>query len=100
MKRLNGIYMKNLDNDGIAYFKGLARFAEPTVVLANEEKLTADHILIASGSTPRHIPFPGDEYCMDSNDFFAMEQLPKSIVVVGGGYIAVELAQILNTLGV
>lgn len=100
VKRLNGIYMRNLGNDGISYFQGLAKFADQNVVLAGEEKLTADHILIASGSAPRHIPFPGDEYCMDSNDFFAMEQLPKSIAVIGGGYIAVELAQILNTLGV
>jgi glutathione reductase (NADPH) len=50
--------------------------------------------LIASGSTPEEGAFEGKEHCITSDDVFAMEELPKSIVVIGGGYIAIEMAQI------
>jgi len=53
---------------------------------------TSDHILIASGSEPRAGIFEGAELCMSSDDFFAMEELPQSVAVLGGGYIGVELA--------
>lgn len=56
--------------------------------------------MIASGSEPRAGNFEGAELCMSSDDFFAMETLPRDIVVLGGGYIGVELAQILQALGV
>ena len=61
---------------------------------------TADHICITSGSEAQAGSFLGAELCMDSNDFFTMEELPESVAVLGGGYIAVELAQILQSLGV
>jgi len=53
---------------------------------------TSDHILIASGSEPQPGSFEGADLCMDSDDFFSMEELPKSMVVLGGGYIGIELA--------
>ena len=56
--------------------------------------------MIASGSEPRPGAFPGAEHCWSSDDFFTMEELPESITVLGGGYIGVELAQIMQALGV
>lgn len=62
--------------------------------------LTADHIVIASGSYPRKPEFPGGELCWSSDDVFSMEELPKSVITLGGGYIGVEMSQILAALGV
>ena len=56
--------------------------------------------MIASGSTPALPAFPGGEHCWSSDDIFTMEELPKSIVVIGGGYIGVEMSQIMKALGV
>lgn len=101
VERLNGIYHTNVSKSEIAYFKGTASFASAKEVHTSEgEKLTADHILIASGSQPAKPPFPGAEHCMNSDDVFTMEQLPKSIVVLGGGYIGIEMAQIFQAFGV
>ena len=99
--RLNGIYKSNIDKQSISYFTGTAAFeSKDTVITSEGERLTAPHICIASGSTPAKVDIEGGEHCMSSDDFFAMETLPKSIVVIGGGYIGVELAQILHALGV
>lgn len=64
------------------------------------ERLTAPHIMITSGSTPAPVPIEGGELAINSDDFFDMEELPKSAVVIGGGYIGVEFAQILHAFGV
>jgi glutathione reductase (NADPH) len=56
--------------------------------------------LIAAGGEPEAGSFPGAELCMNSNDVFDLETLPESISVIGGGYIGIELAQILHALGV
>jgi glutathione reductase (NADPH) len=61
-------------------------------VTSEGETLTGDHILIASGSYPRDPPFEGGEHCWSSDDIFTMETLPKSMIVLGGGYIAIEMA--------
>ena len=101
VKRLNGIYERNLENSKIDYFRGTASFVNQKEVETSEGvKLTADHILIASGSYPATPQFPGGEHCWSSDDIFTMEELPESIVVLGGGYIAVEMAQIMTALGV
>jgi glutathione reductase (NADPH) len=55
-------------------------------------KLSSNHIMIASGSYPTTPPFKGGEFCMSSDDIFTMEKLPESMIVLGGGYIAVEMA--------
>ena len=65
-----------------------------------DQVFDSEHILIASGSEPRPPSFQGADLCMNSNDFFSMEELPKSMAVIGAGYIGVELAQILQALGV
>lgn len=101
VKRLNGIYHTNVGKSGISYFEGTASFADAkTVKTSLGETLTANHILIASGSYPRTPPFEGGELCMTSDDIFNLTELPKSMIVLGGGYIAVEMAQIMQGFGV
>ena len=100
MKRLNGIYERNLKNGGIDYIEGTASFVSDKVVQVGDKKYTAEHIMICSGSAPEPGKFPGSEHCWSSDDFFTMEELPKRMVVIGGGYIGIELAQILHALGV
>ena len=58
----------------------------------SRERYSAEHILIASGSYPEEGSFEGKEHCINSDGIFAMEELPKSMVVLGGGYIAIEIA--------
>ena len=98
--RLNGLYRNGLANLDIRYVEGTASFIEDKVVKVGEQLFTAEHILIASGSTPEVGGFPGSELCMTSDDFFDMDVLPESMVVIGGGYIGVELAQIMAAFGV
>lgn len=100
VKKLNGIYRNMSDNANITYVEGTASFVSDKVVKVGDQLYTGAHILIASGSHPEMGGFPGSDLCMDSDDFFAMETLPESAVVIGGGYIGVELAQILQALGV
>lgn len=104
IQRLNGIYHKNVQSSGVEYFQGTAHFLEPKKIQVdgdNKQILTADHVMIASGSksiVPRS--FEGAELCMTSDDVFAMEKLPKSIVVIGGGYIGTEMVNIMQAFGV
>ncbi|VFS69570.1 Glutathione reductase [Raoultella planticola] len=79
--------------------KGFARFVDAKTVEVNGETITADHILIATGGRPSHPSIPGVEYGIDSNGFFELPALPKRVAVVGAGYIAVELAGVINGLG-
>ena len=93
VKRLNGIYKSNVEKAGIEYFTGTASFKSAKEIETSEGALLeAEHIVIASGSTPSTLVFPGAEYCLSSDDVFSLEELPKSIVVLGGGYIGVEMA--------
>lgn len=100
VKRLNGIYERNVANAEIRYVPGTASFVSDKVVKVGEELFTAEHIMIASGSMPEAGGFTGMEHCMNSDDFFEMEELPDKMVVIGGGYIGIELAQILAAFGV
>ena len=98
--RLNGIYVNMLQKAGVTIFEGRAVVAGPYLVRVNDREHRVRHILIATGSWPFVPHFPGSEWIKTSNDFFHLESLPSTAVVVGGGYIAVELAGILNGLGV
>ncbi|MFV0513364.1 MAG: glutathione-disulfide reductase [Jhaorihella sp.] len=101
LDRLEGVYRAILKNNGVETFDQRARLCDPhTVELADGSRKTAKHILIATGGRPGLPGLPGDEYAMTSNDVFHMERLPKSVLIVGGGYIACEFAGILNGLGV
>uniref|UniRef100_A0A667WY36 Glutathione reductase n=1 Tax=Myripristis murdjan TaxID=586833 RepID=A0A667WY36_9TELE len=104
ISRLNHIYRSNLDKAKIETIQGLARFTddpEPTVEV-NGRKYTAPHILIATGGRPSVLSdneVPGASLGITSDGFFELESLPRRSVIVGAGYIAVEMAGILSTLG-
>jgi len=100
IKRLNGIYEANLSKATIEKLEGHASFTEDKCVEVAGQKYAADHILIATGGRadiPTNIP--GAEHGITSDGFFDLEDLPKKVVVVGAGYIAVELAGIFGALG-
>lgn len=100
--RLSGIYVRNLQNAGVELGHGKAHLLDAhTVEVAKVGSRTADKILIATGGRP-WMPkdLPGVELAITSNEAFHLPQLPKSIVIAGGGYIAVEFAGIFNGLGV
>lgn len=97
--RLNGIYERNLGNSGVETLSGTASFVGPKEVAVGGKTYTADHILIAVGGAPTMPDFPGAEHAINSDGFFELEDLPKKAVVIGGGYIAVELAGVLRALG-
>lgn len=89
-------------NAGVTYYEGTAAFADAKVVeiQPSGKKVTGEHILIASGSRADAGTFEGSDLCMTSDDFFTMEELPKRMTLIGGGYIGLELAQIMHALGV
>lgn len=97
--RIHTSYENVLGKNKVDVIKGFARFVDAHTVEVNGETITADHILIATGGRPSHPSIPGAEYGIDSDGFFALEALPERTAVVGAGYIAVELAGVLNTLG-
>lgn len=100
--RLNGIYIRNLQNSKVEIFQSRAflKDAHTVHLVAEGRDVTADKILIATGGTPFMPVIPGIEFAITSNEAFHLEKLPKSGIVVGGGYIAVEFAGIFNGLGV
>ena len=103
IERLEGLYRKGLENSKVEIFASRAVLIDAhTVELqADGRRVTAEQILIATGGHP-WLPtsMPGHEYCITSNEAFHLEELPKSIVINGGGYIAVEFANIFHGLGV
>jgi glutathione reductase (NADPH) len=99
IQRLNGIYRNLLVNSGVTLLEGHARLSGAHQVVVNGQTYTAERILIATGGWPQVPDFPGREHAITSNEAFYLPQLPKRVVVVGGGYIAVEFASIFNGLG-
>lgn len=97
--RLNGIYRNLLANSGVTLLEGHARLLDAHTVELNGERHTADHLLIATGGWPQKPDIPGSEHAITSNEVFFMETLPRHVLVVGGGYIAVEFATIFHGLG-
>jgi len=96
---LNDIYKKLLDNAGVTTYHGYATIEDAHTVSVNGRRYTARHILVATGGHPVRPEVPGKELGIVSDDFFHLKGLPRRAVVLGGGYIAVELASILNGLG-
>lgn len=99
VKRLNGIYERNLDNSGVTYVSGTARFVDAHTVAVDEDRYEADRIVIATGGRPMVPDIHGAEYGITSDGFFELEERPGRVLVVGSGYIAVELAGVFNGLG-
>ncbi|KPX22382.1 Glutathione-disulfide reductase [Pseudomonas amygdali pv. dendropanacis] len=99
INRLNGIYRKLLVDSGVTLLEGHARLVGPQRVEINCQSYSAERILIATGGWPQVPDVPGREHAITSNEAFYLKTLPKRVVVVGGGYIAVEFASIFNGLG-
>ncbi len=101
LDRLEGIYRKLLEGSGVATYDARATVKDAnTVRLSTGEEITAKQILIAVGGRPVVPEMANADLGITSNDIFHLETLPKSILIVGGGYIACEFAGILNGLGV
>lgn len=97
--RLSSIYENNLTGSKVDVMHGAARLIDAHTVLVNGKQVSAEHILVATGGTPFVPQIPGIEHAITSNEVFDLPQLPKRVLIVGGGYIAVEFAGILNGLG-
>ncbi len=101
LDRLEGIYRNLLNGSGVTMYDQRAHVADPhTVELADGTRITARHILLATGGRPVLPQVDGIEHAITSNEMFLLDELPKSILIVGGGYIACEFAGIMNGLGV
>ncbi|UVL82001.1 glutathione-disulfide reductase [Pseudomonas sp. B21-028] len=99
INRLNGIYRNLLVNSGVALHEGHAKITGPHEVEINGQRHTAGHILVATGGWPVIPQIPGREHAISSNEAFFLKELPKRVLVVGGGYIAVEFAGIFHGMG-
>ncbi len=99
IERLNGIYGRNMDSDGIDLVRGYAKFKDNHTVEVDELLFHGKHILIATGGRPWVPDLPGAELGISSDGFFELEDRPQRVLVIGAGYIAAELAGVLNTLG-
>jgi glutathione reductase (NADPH) len=98
--RLNGIYERLLKGSEVEIFRAHATVIDPNTVEVAGRRITAAHILIATGGWPMKPSIPGAELAFTSNEAFHLSELPRRVVVLGGGYIAVEFASIFNGLGV
>lgn len=99
IQRLNGIYRNLLVNSGVTLLEGHAKITAPHEVEVEGKRYSAKHILIATGGWPQVPDIPGRELAISSNEAFFLKTLPKRVLVVGGGYIAVEFAGIFQGLG-
>jgi glutathione reductase (NADPH) len=98
--RLEGIYTSTLDNNGVEHFHERATVTGPNeVTLASGKRISARIILIAVGAWPARASCPGAELGITSNEVFHLEELPKRVVIAGGGYIANEFAGIFHEFG-
>ena len=98
--RARSSYDGSFKRNGIDLIEGRAHFVDSHTVSVNGELIRAKHIVIATGARPNIPTIPGAELGGSSDDVFAWEQLPKSVAILGAGYIAVELAGVLHALGV
>ncbi len=101
--RLEGLYRTGLEKAGTEIFESRAELVDAHTVRLTKtgRTVSAEHIIIATGGVPNpHADLPGYDLCISSNEAFHLEKLPKSIVIAGGGYIAVEFANIFHGLGV
>lgn len=99
IKRLNKIYEKNLAGSEVTRISGYGHFLDNKTVAVGDDTYTADHILIAVGGEPVIPDLPGADLGITSDGFFELKNLPKKVIVIGGGYIAVEFAGLLKSLG-
>lgn len=99
IERLNGIYQRLLVESGVELLNGHGKIVDAHTVEVNGQCYSAKHILIAVGGWPQVPDIPGREHVTDSNQVFFLAEQPKRVLVVGGGYIAVEFASVFHGLG-
>jgi glutathione reductase (NADPH) len=100
LNRLEGVYQRILRDNGVTLIEGRGVLRDSQTVMVGDKAYTAATILIATGGRPSLPAIPGIEHAVTSNEALDLMQLPGRVVIVGGGYIAVEFAGIFNTLGV
>lgn len=100
LERLRAVYRNRLQKSGANIITGKAKLLDAHTVTVDARQYSAERILIATGGWPFVPDIPGKHYAVTSNEMFVLDQLPKRIIIVGGGYIAVEFASILHGLGV
>jgi glutathione reductase (NADPH) len=98
--RLEGIYRQLLAGSGVQLIEGQAQLDGPHAVTVGAQRLTAPHILLATGALPVRDVIPGIEACATSDDLLDLQTLPEHAAIIGAGYIAVEFASMLSRLGV
>jgi len=98
--RLQGVYQGLLNDSGVQVIEGQARLVDAHTVAIGERQVHCERILIATGGWPWIPDIPGKEFVVTSNEMFTLDKLPKRMLIVGGGYIAVEFAGIMHGLGV
>ena len=99
IERIHAAYQRGFDSNDVTVINGFAKFVNKNTVEVDGTLYTADHITIATGGRPSIPDVEGAEYGINSDGFFALTKQPKSVAVVGAGYIAVELAGVFNALG-
>ena len=99
ISRLNGIYLNLLKGSGVQVFNAFAKLIDGQTLEVGGKRVTAQHILIATGGQPSVPEFNGREWVITSNEMFDLTPFPKRLLVVGAGYIACEFASIFNGLG-
>jgi glutathione reductase (NADPH) len=100
IERLHTVYHNRLQKSGVSMLTGRAEVVDAHTVAVDGKQYRAERILIATGGRPFVPDIPGQQHIVTSNDMFFLKQLPKRIIIVGGGYIAVEFAGIMHGLGV
>ncbi len=100
IERLNGVYERILGSAGVEIINGRAILVNEHTVEVGNKQITAERILVATGGWPSIPAIPGKEHIISSNEAFYLKKLPEKIIIVGGGYIAVEFAGIYHGLGV
>jgi glutathione reductase (NADPH) len=99
ISRLNGIYVKLLESAGVKIFEARATFIDAHTLAVGDARVTAERIVIATGGRPVTLDCPGGDLAIISDAAFFLDAAPKRVVMVGGGYIAVEFAGIFRGLG-
>lgn len=104
ISRIHSSYENGLAKNGVTVFDGFGKLLDKNTIEISKadgstEVITADHILIATGGRPTRPNIEGAEFGIDSDGFFDLTELPKSVAIIGSGYIGVELAGVLNSLG-
>lgn len=99
IERIHGSYGRVFEKNNVTVINGFASFVDKNTIEVEGKQYTADHILVATGGRPWRPEIPGAEHGIDSDGFFELMEQPKSALVIGAGYIAVELAGVLHALG-